>query len=195
MSTDTHRVVALGFGLTLAAVVFIAQALLVEPTRERERRAALRELAALADPVAFDNDPFAAVQDLSTRAPLPGLNATLVQAMPLRAGGRQVGVVVDARARGYVDDVVLRVAFATEGRVLGTQVLTQRETAGLGRRLVESNWLAQFDARTPHSEDPRWRVRRDGGEVDQLTGATTTSRAALHALLLAASVELTDATP
>lgn len=195
MSADGQRIVALAFGLALATGVLAVQALLKEPTRERVRQSALRELAALTAPVTFDNDPFDAVQDLSTRAPLPGLNATLLQAMPLRVGAQEVGLVVDAQARGYVDDVVLRVAFATDGRVLGTQVLMQRETVGLGRRLVDSDWLAQFNASTVDAEDPRWRVRRDGGDVDQLTGATTTSRAALHAVLLAASVELAQATP
>ncbi|MEM9386951.1 MAG: FMN-binding protein [Pseudomonadota bacterium] len=195
MSAERPRPLTLLLGLTLAAAVLVVQALLAEPTRQRERRAALGDLAALAAPVTFDNDPFDAVQELRTRPPTPGLNATLVQAMPLRTGDRQVGLVVDARATGYVDQIVLRVAFAADGRVLGTRVLTQRETAGLGRRLVDSDWLRRFTNRIVDAGDQRWRLRRDGGEVDQITGATVTSRAALHALLLAASVELPASAP
>ncbi len=179
--------------LVLAVLVLALQWLLADAIDKRQRRQALRDLAALAAPVVFDNDPLTEVTDLRSRARPPGLDATLLQSMPLRDGDRQVALVVDARARGYLDAITLRVAFASGGRVLGLRVLEQRETAGLGDRLVSTDWLTRFVGSKAPVDEPRWRLRRDGGEVDQLTGATVTSRAALQALLVAASAQPTPA--
>jgi electron transport complex protein RnfG len=44
-------------------------------------------------------------------------------------------------------------------------------------------WLTQFSGRSLHDPEPqRWALRRDGGDFDQLTGASITSRAVCDAL-------------
>ena len=64
-------------------------------------------------------------------------------------------------------------------------VLAHRETPGLGD-LIESgktDWVRQFNG---HSlTDPTakyWKIKRDGGEFDQLTGASVTPRAVVKAI-------------
>ena len=70
-------------------------------------------------------------------------------------------------------------------RVTGVHVLAHRETPGLGDR-IESNktdWVRQFDGRS--LGDPvagNWKIKRDGGEFDQLTGASVTPRAVVKAI-------------
>ena len=77
------------------------------------------------------------------------------------------------------------VALHTDGRVIGVNVLNQHETIGLGNRIErsQSQWLDIFSDRS--LKNPRigsWFVRKDGGEFDQITGATVTSRAVTKAV-------------
>jgi electron transport complex protein RnfG len=64
-------------------------------------------------------------------------------------------------------------------------VLEHHETPGLGDAIEErkSGWILSFTGRSlgdPPSE--RWRVRKDGGDFDQFTGATVTPRAVVAAV-------------
>ncbi|WP_235263641.1 RnfABCDGE type electron transport complex subunit G [Nitrincola sp. A-D6] len=67
-----------------------------------------------------------------------------------------------------------------DGRVAGVRVIGHRETPGLGDKieLDKSDWILSFnDQRWLGEEDRRWKVRKDGGQFDQFTGATITPRA------------------
>ena len=63
--------------------------------------------------------------------------------------------------------------------------VNHRETPGLGDAIeVErSDWILDFDDKA--IGDPpqaKWKVKRDGGEFDQFTGATITPRAVVGAV-------------
>ena len=63
--------------------------------------------------------------------------------------------------------------------------MEHRETPGLGDRIesTKSDWMEHFNGRSigdPSLED--WKIRRDGGEFDQLRGASITSRAVVRAV-------------
>jgi electron transport complex protein RnfG len=65
------------------------------------------------------------------------------------------------------------------------RVLEHHETPGLGDFVEErrTDWIRQFDDRSLDAPPPaRWQVRKDGGDFDQYTGATVTSRAVTHAV-------------
>ena len=71
------------------------------------------------------------------------------------------------------------------GTVTGLRILEHRETPGLGDKIDEdkSDWVMQFTGRA--LGDPPidgWQIRNDGGEFDQLTGATVTPRAVIQAV-------------
>lgn len=92
--------------------------------------------------------------------------------------------VVTAR-EGFSGPIRLLVGIAADGSLSGVRVLEHRETPGLGD-LIESSksdWILQFSGRS--LEDPvrsRWAIRRDGGDFDQLTGASITPRAVVNAI-------------
>ena len=103
-----------------------------------------------------------------------------------RRDGQTVAWLLPARARnGYNGDISIITALAIDGTVIGTQVLVQHESPGIGDRVERgrSDWLDQFGG---HSLDkPRlgaWYVAKDGGRFDQITGATVTSRAVTQAV-------------
>ena len=86
---------------------------------------------------------------------------------------------------GFAGPIRLLVGIAADAHVTGVRVLAHRETPGLGD-LIEaekSDWIKQFSGRSlenPHAA--AWAIKRDGGEFDQLTGASITPRAVITAI-------------
>ena len=189
--TDVQRVRVLRAALTLAAALSAAVALLAlvyDVTRdrvaasERARRAAGFDL--VLGGVAYDNDPL--TDRIEVRDPeLLGTDAG-VPVYRARREGRPVAAIIESVAPdGYSGSIRLLVAVTPDGRLLGVRVLRHQETPGLGDAIEErrSDWIHSFDGRS--LDDPpasRWRVRKDGGDFDQLTGATVTPRAVVAAV-------------
>ena len=64
-------------------------------------------------------------------------------------------------------------------------MVAHRETPGLGDYIdiTHSQWIEQFKAKSLHQPSlERWRVRKDDGEFDYVTGATITPRAVVKAV-------------
>lgn len=91
--------------------------------------------------------------------------------------GSLVGFVAKGTARGYGGDVVVLVGLDRDLRVVAVRVLEQKETPGLGTRATEPPFLRQF--RGLKAEDLK--LKRYGGKIDAITGATITSRAVTEA--------------
>lgn len=92
--------------------------------------------------------------------------------------------VVEARD-GFSGPIELLVGVRADGIVTGVRVLTHRETPGLGDLIEEdkSDWVLQFAGRSLGNPDAtRWSIKRDGGDFDQLTGASITPRAVINAV-------------
>ncbi|WP_320826911.1 electron transport complex subunit RsxG [Reinekea sp.] len=86
---------------------------------------------------------------------------------------------------GYSEAIRLIVGISPSGAILGARVTRHRETPGLGDQveLQKSNWILQFNGRSLANPLPTdWQVKKDGGQFDQLTGATITPRAIVTAL-------------
>jgi electron transport complex protein RnfG len=68
---------------------------------------------------------------------------------------------------------------------LAARVVKHKETPGLGDfiDLARSNWIERFRGASLQAPPAaRWQVTKDGGEFDQYTGATVTSRAMVGAV-------------
>jgi len=157
-------------------------------TRERiaanERATLLRKLHRLILPEQHDNvllDDAIAVHDetlLGTDEPVMVYRA-LKDAKP-------VALVIAAIApNGYSGSIKLLVGINIDGTLSGVRAVAHRETPGLGDAIEEqrSDWVQQFNGAS--LENPpldRWKVRKDGGDFDQLTGATITPRAVVQAV-------------
>lgn len=86
---------------------------------------------------------------------------------------------------GYNGPIRLLVGLDTNGRILGMAIVEHRETPGLGDVIEprRSDWLEQFAGRAlGDPERERWRLTRDGGEFDGVSGATVTTAAVTRAL-------------
>ncbi len=86
---------------------------------------------------------------------------------------------------GYSGNIRLIIGISAEGEVLGVRTLSHAETPGLGDKIEmrKSDWVLGFNGMFLLSEDDtRWNVKKDGGEIDQFTGATITPRAYVKAI-------------
>ena len=102
------------------------------------------------------------------------------------AGGEAVAALFVVRAMdGFSGPIRLLIGIEANGNITGVRVLEHRETPGLGD-LIESDksdWIEQFRGRSLTSPDSsRWAIRRDGGDFDQLTGASITPRSVIKAI-------------
>lgn len=103
-----------------------------------------------------------------------------------RKGDQPVGVIMEATAPdGYSGAIQLLVGADFSGTVLGARVTEHHETPGLGDKIERrrSAWITGFsDQKIEGADDPRWAVKKDGGQFDQFTGATITPRAVVNAV-------------
>lgn len=83
--------------------------------------------------------------------------------------------------KGYSGDIAGMLGVDPDGNVLGYKVVLHAETPGLGSNITSDEpWLRQLaftgEARR-NLDNTDWRVKKDGGEIDALTGATISPRA------------------
>lgn len=149
-----------------------------------EHSARIARLTAVLGDARFDNDVVADVvmvrdaELLGTDRPLPLHRA--------RLGGRPVAALLEVVApSGYGGAIHLLVAVKPDGSLIGVRVLSHAETPGVGDAIEpqRSGWLERLSGRAlgnPALEG--WAIRKDGGDFDQYTGATVTSRAVVGAV-------------
>jgi electron transport complex protein RnfG len=181
-------------GLLLAAFAVIGTGLVAftyDMTKgriaEAERQALLQSLHSVVPPALHDNElindqiNISAPQYLGTKEPLAIFRA--------RQNNLPVAAILTAVAPdGYNGKIKILIGINYDGEILGVRVVDHRETPGLGDAIEtrRSDWILGFDGQsTQIIEQKKWRVKKDGGVFDQLTGATITPRAIVKAVLKA----------
>lgn len=103
-----------------------------------------------------------------------------------RLQGAPVALILNAVAPdGYNGRIDLLVAVDASGKLLGIRSPKHKETPGLGDKIdvEKSQWVYQFNGKSLQvPELTEWKVKKDGGVFDQLTGATITPRAIVKAV-------------
>ncbi len=92
--------------------------------------------------------------------------------------GKKSGWVIKASGQGYADKIELLLGVDPKvEKVTGLFVLDQKETPGLGNKVIEPKWRGQF---TQKPTDKAFAVTKKGAstpyEIDAVTGATISSR-------------------
>jgi len=115
--------------------------------------------------------------------PLLGLTTTRL-AYIARLNGSFSGIILPAEIHdGYSGDIIILVGILSDGSISGVRVLEHSETPGLGDKIdiTVSDWILTFNGRSLNDPPtPRWQVIKDGGDFDQLVGATVTPRAVVR---------------
>jgi Na+-translocating ferredoxin:NAD+ oxidoreductase subunit G len=119
----------------------------------------------------YNNNP---VDDMYL-APIPDSNDSL-EIYPAYQNGALVAVAVRSFSpKGYSGNVWIMVGMKPDGSIFDISVLEHKETPGLGTKMTDESFKAQFRNKNP--ENFNLKVKKDGGDVDALTGATITTRA------------------
>lgn len=180
-SISKNSLILGAFAAATAALI----ALTFERTEDRismaEKKAAQRALFEIVPQERHDNDMLAdTVTVPAAQAEALGLQ-TPVQIHLAKSNQELVAFVVPATAPdGYSGAIKMIVGVNVDGSIAGVRVLSHKETPGLGDKvdLNKSTWILSFDNKSLQSPSAAgWRVKKDGGEFDQFTGATITPRA------------------
>jgi len=86
---------------------------------------------------------------------------------------------------GYSGKIKMLVGIYYDASLAGVRVINHKETPGLGDKIDEkrSDWILQFTGLSlDNPASAKWKVKKDGGEFDQFTGATITPRAVVSAV-------------
>ena len=176
-------------GVTLAAIAAICTALvaitfeLTDDRIEANAQAWLEQslLPVLAG-ISFDSG--IGEDRLIVPAPheLPGNDDAVIYRVYSGNAAAAALFVITARD-GYSGPIRLLVGIDASGAVTGLSVLEHRETPGLGDGIELPDWKRQFVGRSLGNPVSRgWKIKADGGEFDQLTGASVTPRAIVKAV-------------
>jgi electron transport complex protein RnfG len=182
--------VGLACGLLIVSV-FVATG----PTIQRNRRAALEEAILHVLPGAERHATFALGEDDRFQAVGVDTAAGPRVHAGYDAGGRLVGVAVEAEGMGYQDVIELLYGYSLElDAIVGVRVLASRETPGLGDRIEsDPDFLRNFErldvslaaggeALAHAIELVKPGEKRDAWQVDGITGATISSEAIANIL-------------
>lgn len=178
-------------GLTLATIGAVCTALVAATylaTRDRiaanDQALLERSLQPALSGIVYDSGLTDSQLVLQPPHGLPGNDAAVIYRV-FSAGEPAAALFAVTARDGYSGPIRVLVGIAYDGTVAGVRILQHRETPGLGDKIESSrsDWVLQFDGRS--IDDPPvtgWAIRDDGGEFDQLTGASVTPRAVIKAI-------------
>ncbi len=159
-------VICAAAGLLLAAVNKITTAPIAAAGRT-EKLNAMQEVLP-----EFDNEPDT---DCVT---IPDSDAVFFVA---RKDGTFSGAAFEVSSdKGYGGKIVLMVGVNAYDEVQGIEILKQLETPGLGAKIESLEFKNGFPGRS--LSQTKWAVQKDGGDIDQITAATISSRAVTEAI-------------
>ncbi|GAB4294781.1 MAG: electron transport complex subunit RsxG [Methylophaga sp.] len=172
------------FAVVATTLVALTERNTREQIKENQRQALLNGINALIPHDKYNNDILKdtlllpATEMLGTDKPTKVYRA--------RQDGKPVAVVLTVIAsNGYSGKIHMLVGLYHSGELAGVRVIEHKETPGLGDKIdaQKDDWILQFQGLSLENPPPsRWRVKKDGGEFDQFTGATITPRAVVGAV-------------
>ena len=101
----------------------------------------------------------------------------------IRKDGEPFAVALENYGQGFGGDLGVMVGFEIEtGNMVGIGITTMSETPGIGTKVRDESFLTQFH---DMAGDAVFKVKKDKGDIDGVTGATISSRAVAEAMTLA----------
>ena len=174
--------------LVFAVVATALVAFINQQTRdqieENEKQALLSTFNALIPTDRYDNDILSDTLLLPPTEALGNTEETPVYRARLKGDPSAVILTVTA-PNGYSGGIKMLIGIYADGTIAGVRVINHKETPGLGDKIEEKrdNWIYQFEGLSLENPSPaKWKVKKDGGDFDQFTGATITPRAVVGAI-------------
>lgn len=101
--------------------------------------------------------------------------------LALDAQGQPVGMAIKASSdKGFGGDLGVMVGFDNDGNITGYEIVQTSETPGLGAKAA--TWFKEKCNVIGMNPSEPFKVKKDGGEIDAISGSTITSRAFCEAI-------------
>lgn len=171
------------FACASTGLVAVTHYLTKDQIKQQEQAQLLSVLNQVIPHDLHDNELFSSctlvqAEELGTEKAMPAYIAKI--------NGEPSAIAIEAIAPdGYNGAIKVIVGMKIDGTILSTRVLSHQETPGLGDKidLRVSDWILSFAGKqVTDSNLDRWKVRKDGGDFDQFTGATITPRAVVKSV-------------
>ncbi|MBN1966416.1 MAG: electron transport complex subunit RsxG [Anaerolineae bacterium] len=179
----TAGIVLMLFAVAGAGIVAYTYEETAQRIAENERQTLLRRLNQVVPAEAYDN---AIHEDtIAVSAPELGSEQPLTVYRARKSGEPVAAILTVVAPHGYSGEIKLLVGVYASGEAAGVRVVSHQETPGLGDAIEaeRSSWIEQFKGKAlgaPPAAD--WKVAKDGGEFDRITGATISARAVVDAV-------------
>ena len=170
----TLTLVAAGAGMLLSMMESVTR----EPIARQRSLQQLKAISAVLPQ--FDNSPDKDVAVLQIGTDKKG-NPVYCTFFRARRDDQLIGVAFKViAADGYSGNIEVMVGLNTDEHIVAIEILAHAETPGLGSKISDQWFKDLFRDRGLDNTD--WRVKKDGGEIDQITGATISPRAIVGAV-------------
>ena len=90
------------------------------------------------------------------------------------------GIALEAVADGYGGPIDVMVGLLPDGSLSAISIIRHSETPGLGANITSESFCGQFTRCVPAEGGPQ--LKKNGGTIDHVTGATISSAAVLQAV-------------
>lgn len=165
--------------LVLVLICCIAGSLLawvhkvtINPIQETERK--VKNTAVTEVLPGHNNDPLADMVQVADSGRTWNFNVARMEGVFAGAAFENTS------SKGYGGDITVMVGIDASDTVTSVKILGQKETPGLGAKVVDPAWRSQFAGKS--IAGTRWSVKKDQGDIDQITAATISSRAVTEAV-------------
>ena len=154
--------------ISAASLGFMHQ-LTMEPKASAEK--SKRNFAIKAVLPDYDNDPSNESYEIESHD-----GGEQLICYPAFNNGELVGIAVKTwTMKGYSGLIRLMVGFDKTGKIINISVIEQKETPGLGTKILDAEFKNQYNGKNPVANSLA--MKKDGGTVDAITAATISSRA------------------
>ena len=186
-SMGFNSIVLALFALVTSLILATTNELTYERIEQSEREAAQRALLEIIPLERHDNDMLMDVQPVpeqywATLGLKKGGNIHIA-----RDQGQPVAAIIPAvTPDGYSGAISMIIGINFNGSIAGVRVVEHRETPRLGDKvdLKKSDWILSFNGKSlVNPQASGWKVKKEGGDYDQFTGATITPRAVVSQVL------------
>lgn len=102
-----------------------------------------------------------------------------------RKDGKVVAAAFQVVGMGYSGAIRIMMSVRANGSIMGVRVIAHAETPGLGDKIEveKDDWIERFSGLSLQNRTTdQWKVKKDGGQFDQFSGATITPRAVVRAV-------------
>lgn len=180
--TKNAKILAL-FAIACTAVVGLVNEATKGRIKKQEQAQLIATLSQIVPQQSYDNE----MSGLCIPVASEQLGSSEIQKAYLATLNDQPSAIAitSVAPNGYNGNIHLISAYTMEGELTGVRVLKHKETPGLGDKIEirKSDWVLSLAKRSlAQINSPQWQVKKDGGIIDQFTGATITPRAVVKAV-------------